>query len=183
MVLGHEDPLPAAPCLPPRAHAVVAAAGPGDLRAISADSRAADAAATGPPLAPLVERITRAVAAPLSPRRPAEIARAFLAVRDAVRTDETGTLWPLRPPTAAEWSVLQTLGQHFFAFYGRNVRRNDHPPLTPPPTPPPRTAHLPVPACAGRRSASAAPPTPTTRTAGASASWGGCWRRASSSAC
>ena len=123
MVLGHEDPLPAAPCLPPRAHAVVAAAGPGDLRAISADSRAADAAATGPPLAPLVERITRAVAAPLSPRRPAEIARAFLAVRDAVRTDETGTLWPLRPPTAAEWSVLQTLGQHFFAFYGRNVRR------------------------------------------------------------
>ena len=45
MVLGHEDPLPAAPCLPPRAHAVVAAAGPGPSSSVGVGAEAEAAAA------------------------------------------------------------------------------------------------------------------------------------------
>jgi len=97
--------------------------------ASAAFSGASEAAAhTGPTLATLVAAITRAVDAPSSPLRLPAIASAFLALRDAVVRDATKTLWPQRPPTAAEKRALQTLGGLFFRFYGKNVRHQRSPP-------------------------------------------------------
>jgi len=92
------------------------------------------AAHTGPTLATLIAAITRAVDAPPSRLRLAAIASAFLALRDAVVRDATKTLWPQRPPTAAEKRALQTLGGLFFRFYGKNVRHQRSPPRPPPHT-------------------------------------------------
>ena len=99
--------------------------------ASTAFSGTSEAAHTGPTLATLVAAITRAVDAPPSRLRLGAIAGAFLALRDAVVRDATKTLWPQRPPTAAEKRALQTLGWLFFRFYGKNVRHQRPKPPSP----------------------------------------------------